>query len=160
MPPPPSNIMIPQLPPIAPNLSTRDRLDQHTKAPICASCHDMIDPPGFALETFDQVGRHRTVEGGKPIDSSGNMTEAGDIAGAFAKGNDLLSRVGPSQDVRACFAQHYFEYAAAHKAADEDACALEAVKKSFAPSGDLKGLVVSIATSDSFRMRSSEGGTP
>jgi len=68
LPPPPAGIDIPPLPPVAPGLSTRDRLDQHTKAPLCASCHDMIDPPGFALENFDQVGRHRTQDSGKATD--------------------------------------------------------------------------------------------
>ncbi len=157
MPPPPDGVVIPQLPPISPDLSTRDRLDQHAKAPLCASCHDMIDPPGYALENFDQVGRHRSVEGGKPVDTSGTMTNAGDLMGPFASGDALLARIAQSEDIKECFAQKYFEYAASRSVAPEDQCTVEALKKSFAPSGDLRELVVSIATSDAFRLRLSEG---
>jgi hypothetical protein len=160
MPPPPATIEIPQLPPIAPNLSTRDRLDQHTKAPLCATCHDRIDPPGFALENFDQFGRHRTVEGGKPVDTSGTMTDADDLDGHFDNGAQLLARFSASRIVRGCFAQKYFEYAAAHDMGREDECTVEALRQSFVPSGDMRGLVVAIAASDAFRLRMSEGGPP
>jgi hypothetical protein len=160
MPPPPAGIAIPPLAPIAPNLSTRERLDQHTAAPLCASCHNLIDPPGFAFENFDQVGRHRTVEGGKSIDTSGTITEGGDVNGAFTSGNVLLAKLAESHDVKACFAQKYFEYATSRTPSSEDACSLDGLKKSFVPSGDLKELVVTIAKSDSFRYRLSEGGTP
>jgi hypothetical protein len=158
MPPPPAGVTIPPLPPITPGLSTRDRLDQHVKAPLCASCHNLIDPPGFALESFDQVGRHRVADSGRPVDTSGIMTQAGDIEGAFAKGEDLLGRIAQSQDVKGCFVQKYFEYAVSRATANEDACSIDGLKKSFLPSGDLIQLALSIANSDSFHYRSSEGG--
>jgi hypothetical protein len=157
LPPPPAGIVIPPLPPVAAGLSTRDRLDQHTKSPLCASCHSLIDPPGFALENFDQVGRHRSADSGKPTDTSGTMSSAGDLNGDFATGNDLLTRIAQSQDVKGCFAQKYFEYAVSRLAANEDACSVDGLKKSFVPSGDLLALVVSIANTDSFRFRLSEG---
>jgi len=157
LPPPPAGVVIPPLPPVAAGLSTRDRLDQHTKVALCASCHDLIDPPGFALENFDQVGRHRTADSGKATDTSGTMSGAGDLDGAFATGGDLLSRMAQSQDVKACFAQKYFEYAVSRLAADEDACSVDALKQDFVPSGDLLALVMSIANTDSFRFRLSEG---
>jgi hypothetical protein len=158
MPPPPAGVAIPPLPPITPGLSTRDRLDQHVKAPLCASCHNLIDPPGFALENFDQVGRHRVADSGRSVDTSGTMTDAGDVEGAFAKGEDLLARIAQSRDVKGCFAQKYFEYAVARASANEDACSLDGLKKSFLPSGDLIELALSVALSDSFRYRLSEGG--
>ena len=158
LPPPPAGVVIPPLPPVAPGLSTRDRLDQHTKSPLCASCHNLIDPPGFALENFDQVGRHRKADSGKPTDTSGSMSGAGDLDGDFATGADLLGRIAQSQDVKGCFAQKYFEYAVSRLAANEDACSLDGLKKNFVPSGDLLALVMSIANTDSFRFRTSEGG--
>jgi hypothetical protein len=124
---------------------------------LCASCHNLIDPPGFALENFDQVGRHRTADSGKPTDTSGTMSSAGDLNGDFATGTDLLSRIAQSQDVKGCFAQKYFEYAVSRLVANEDACSVDGLKKSFLPSGDLLALVVSIANTDSFRFRLSEG---
>jgi len=40
-------------------VSIRDQLARHTSDTTCASCHASIDPPGFALEVFDAVGRWR-----------------------------------------------------------------------------------------------------
>ena len=34
-----------------------------------------MDPPGFALENFDAVGRWRTFEEGKPVDASGGLPD-------------------------------------------------------------------------------------
>ena len=54
----------------------RERLAQHRRSPICASCHSMIDPLGLALENFDLVGRFRTNdESSSRIDASGVMPD-------------------------------------------------------------------------------------
>jgi len=57
-PEPPSNV-----PAIEPDTSgaktIRELLSRHQADPNCASCHRRIDPPGFALENFDPVGRWR-----------------------------------------------------------------------------------------------------
>ncbi|MEM1441703.1 MAG: DUF1592 domain-containing protein [Verrucomicrobiota bacterium] len=39
--------------------SIRDLLAKHSRSESCASCHEMIDPPGFALESFDVMGAWR-----------------------------------------------------------------------------------------------------
>ena len=40
----------------------RERMSQHRANPMCASCHNMIDPAGFALENFDAIGRWRVFD--------------------------------------------------------------------------------------------------
>jgi hypothetical protein len=46
-------------------------LAKHREAPACASCHAKIDPPGFALESFDVIGGwrdyYRATGNGKPV---------------------------------------------------------------------------------------------
>jgi hypothetical protein len=37
----------------------RQQLDKHRNIASCASCHVHIDPPGFALESFDPIGGYR-----------------------------------------------------------------------------------------------------
>jgi hypothetical protein len=160
IPPPPDGVPIPPLAPITPGASTRDRLEQHVKDPSCAGCHNQFDPPGYAFESFDQVGRHRLLDSGKAIDSSGKIIDGGDLDGPFAKGDDLLARIATSQDIKGCFAQQYLQFAVSRALAAEDSCSLDALKKKFVPSGDLKELVATIAGSDSFRYRMSEGGAP
>lgn len=53
----------------------RERLAQHRANPACASCHDRIDPLGFALENYDVLGRWREEDSGKPIDASGKLPD-------------------------------------------------------------------------------------
>jgi len=41
-------------------VTIREQLDKHRRVESCASCHLLIDPPGFALESFDVMGGYRT----------------------------------------------------------------------------------------------------
>jgi hypothetical protein len=67
--PPPPNI-----PAIEPDVrgakTIREQLDKHRSQAVCASCHAKIDPPGFALESFDVIGgartRYRSIGAGDP----------------------------------------------------------------------------------------------
>ncbi len=53
----------PDVPAIEPDIrgatTIRQQLDKHRNTPACATCHIHIDPPGFALETFDPIGNWR-----------------------------------------------------------------------------------------------------
>lgn len=53
----------PDVPAIEPDIrgatTIRQQLDKHRNSPACAACHVSIDPPGFALETFDPIGGYR-----------------------------------------------------------------------------------------------------
>ncbi len=40
-------------------MTIRQQLDKHRANPSCASCHSKMDPPGFALESFDVMGGYR-----------------------------------------------------------------------------------------------------
>src|SRR5262249_34576115 len=72
MPPAPPKMAVPALPEGKKAELTgtvRQRLEQHRADPICASCHKMMDPLGFALENFNPIGGWRTSDGAFPIDS-------------------------------------------------------------------------------------------
>ena len=52
----------------------RERLELHRRNPACASCHRIIDPPGFMLEHYDAIGKWRSVtEAGRPVDAAGTL---------------------------------------------------------------------------------------
>ncbi|MBP3954153.1 DUF1592 domain-containing protein [Gemmata sp. G18] len=60
LPPAPPPQDIPSIEPDIRGATTiRQQLDKHRNTPACASCHKHIDPPGFALETFDVIGGWR-----------------------------------------------------------------------------------------------------
>ncbi len=52
-------------------LTMRQRLAIHREAPLCASCHNRMDPLGLAFESFNIAGRYREESEGQPIDTSG-----------------------------------------------------------------------------------------
>jgi hypothetical protein len=56
-PPPPSVKAVE--PDIRGAVTIRQQLAKHRDNPTCASCHTKMDPPGFALESFDVMGAHR-----------------------------------------------------------------------------------------------------
>jgi hypothetical protein len=92
------------------------------------------------------------------VKTDGLMTQGGDLDGAFTQGDELLTRIASSKTVRDCFAQEYMLFALLRTAlTPEDQCSLDKLTPTFHDSGDLKGLVIAIASSDSFRNRSSEG---
>jgi hypothetical protein len=51
------------------DLSLRDALALHREKPMCASCHDRMDPLGLAFENFNAMGLWRDKEAGMPIPS-------------------------------------------------------------------------------------------
>jgi len=92
-PPPPPNV--PPLKTDNPDgkvLTMRERMAAHRANPICASCHQIMDPVGFSLENYDAVGRWRTDETGAPIDASGNLPDGIKFEGASGLRQALMSR--------------------------------------------------------------------
>ena len=99
----------PAPPPNVPDLKTREgnepptsvraRMELHRSNPVCASCHRMMDPLGFALENFDGTGRWRTTEDtgipgelGPAIDPSGVTPDGSEFDGASGLRQILASR--------------------------------------------------------------------
>jgi hypothetical protein len=60
----------------------REQMTRHRQDPVCATCHQIMDPFGFALENFDAVGRWRTTDGGAAIDASDTMFDGTEVHGA------------------------------------------------------------------------------
>ena len=103
-PPPPPNVGGVE-PDTRGTTTIREQLAAHRDSPICAGCHRNIDPPGFALESFDPIGGLRDkyrfaktevevagdtpYELGLPVDASGETTN-GATFGGFADYQQVL----------------------------------------------------------------------
>jgi Protein of unknown function (DUF1592)/Protein of unknown function (DUF1588)/Protein of unknown function (DUF1587)/Protein of unknown function (DUF1595)/Protein of unknown function (DUF1585)/Planctomycete cytochrome C len=57
--PPPANVAAVE-PDVRGTTTIREQLAKHRSEKVCASCHAKLDPPGFALESFDVIGGYRT----------------------------------------------------------------------------------------------------
>jgi hypothetical protein len=92
-PPPPANVdtSLDQDPGTA-ALGIRERLDRHRTDRLCASCHSIIDPLGFALENFDATGAWRdTDETGNPVDAAGTWPSGVELDGVGSLRDLLLT---------------------------------------------------------------------
>lgn len=79
-PAPPANVPPLETKPGAKPRTIRERMASH-RAPGCVSCHQLIDPLGFALEGFDAVGAWRTHEAGAPVDASSKLADGRPVNG-------------------------------------------------------------------------------
>ena len=105
-PPPPDIPDLQETRSIGKELSMRQRLAEHRANPVCASCHKLMDPVGFALENYDAIGRFRTVEAGVPIDSC--IVVVGELPGMrpFTQRLDLTGLFEPDPRVNHIFREH------------------------------------------------------
>jgi hypothetical protein len=76
IPPPPPSVVAVE-PDIRGAVTIRQQLDKHRAEQSCAACHSKMDPPGFALESFDIMGgwreRYRTASEDKPAEKGVGM---------------------------------------------------------------------------------------
>jgi hypothetical protein len=81
-PPPDVPALDQQDPAAVASLTLRQRTELHRTNPVCANCHQILDPIGFGLEKFDAIGRWRDRDtNGQAIDSSGELP-SGEGSGA------------------------------------------------------------------------------
>ena len=156
-PPPPPNV--PQLAdenkgPLQGTL--RQRMEEHRKNPVCASCHARMDPIGFGLENYDATGGWRTTEDKYAVDSSGVLYGQKFSTPAQLKTILLLKR---TQFVR-CLTEKMLIYGLGRSIESNDRCNVNAMVNRIEKSNDkFSALVTTVVQSSPFRMRRGDGGT-
>jgi mono/diheme cytochrome c family protein len=90
-PPPGVEVNLDQ-PEAAKTTTLRQRLEMHRASPVCASCHNIMDPMGLALENFDLIGRWRDTDGPAKVDATGRLADGTPLAGAADLRQAMLSR--------------------------------------------------------------------
>ena len=135
-------------------LSMREAMEQHRANPVCASCHNLMDPPGFALEEFDAVGKHRTHnEANAPIDASGVLPDGTAFEGAAGLREALLGR--PDLFVTT-LTEKLMTYALGRGVEHYDAPAIRAIVRDAERNGSrFSSIILGIVRSVPFQMRRS-----
>jgi cytochrome c551/c552 len=105
-------------------LSVRERVEEHRKNPMCASCHRMIDPPGLALENFDVTGRWRIKDNDQPIDASGELYDGTKMSGPAGLRSALLKH---KDTVLLSFTESLMTYALGRRVEHYDMPAIRAI---------------------------------
>jgi mono/diheme cytochrome c family protein len=133
------------------NTSLRHRLEAHRVNPVCASCHKIMDPLGFALENFDLVGTWREIDGRTPVDASGQLVDGTAVKGPADLRAALLSR---SDAFVSNIVEKLFTYALGRPVQYFDMPAVRAVVHEAAQNEyRFSSLILGVVSSDAFQMR-------
>lgn len=107
-PPPAAPAMIPALTEtLPPGATLRQTFEQHRANPACAACHKIMDPIGFALESFDAAGAYRTTDNGGLVDTTGQLADGTPLRGV----EDLARAIAGDADYAICVAKQLLTYA-------------------------------------------------
>jgi Protein of unknown function (DUF1592)/Protein of unknown function (DUF1588)/Protein of unknown function (DUF1587)/Protein of unknown function (DUF1585)/Protein of unknown function (DUF1595)/Ca-dependent carbohydrate-binding module xylan-binding len=131
--------------------SLRQRMEQHRANPNCATCHNKMDPLGFAFENFDAIGRWRTKDGTFDIDASGVLPDGQ----AFQGPAELKSILKSKKDLFGrCLAEKMLTYALGRGIEYYDKCALDDILKGLEKNDyRFSSLVLEIVKSEPFQKR-------
>jgi hypothetical protein len=149
-PPPGVEVNLDAAPGAAPT-TLRQRLEMHRANPVCASCHKVMDPIGFALENFDLVGEWRDTDGPGRVDASGQLADGTPLAGPTDLRRALLSRRDAFMMVAA---EKLMTYALGRPVVEADRSTVRAIVQRASRDQDrFSSLVVALAQSAPFRLR-------
>ena len=135
-------------------LSMREAMEQHRANPVCASCHQLMDPPGLSLENFDAVGRWRDRSETKAaIDASGALPDGTEYEGPSGLKAALLRH--PDRFVTTV-TEKLLTYALGRGVEYYDAAAVRSIVRNAAENDyRLSTLVLGVVDSVPFQMRRS-----
>jgi hypothetical protein len=145
------------LPPSAAGKTMRQIVTEHTGAQGCKECHyNFINPLGFGLENFDEVGRWRDSDMGQPVDATGTLvgTEKNQ---SFNGPIELAKAIVDAPESRTCFARQWWRYAFGRMETDDDSCALNTLANGLKnDSYTAVDLLVDLTRTQAFMFRSAE----
>lgn len=158
-PPPPG--LAAEVPPLDPELTTRERFTRHASDDVCAGCHRLMDPIGFGLEAFDGVGRIRSSVSGRAIDDAGAIVDSPASDGTFEGLGELASLLAESADVEQCFVEQWLQFGYGQEPGPALGCFEEDLLETFVASGgSIEALVVGLTQTPRFLTRAADGVTP
>ena len=130
--------------------SLRDRMVRHRTNPVCANCHQRMDPLGFSLEHFDALGKWRAVADGAPVDATASLPDGTRFEG-MAGLRALLVR--HADDYVRTLAEHLLAYAIGRGIEHHDQPAVREIARA-AAAGDHRwsALILAVVRSTPFAM--------
>ncbi len=138
-----------------PIITNRDEVALLTSRDLCQNCHSQINPPGFAFEGFDAIGRIRTEDNGAPVDTTGEMRLDGEAL-SFAGPHELVEALAQSEEARACYAQRWLEFAQGRELGEEDEIVRDRLSRD---SIRISEIVAEVVKARAFRSRDAKSPT-
>ena len=134
------------------NLTMRQRTELHRTNPVCANCHQILDPIGFGLEKFDAIGRWRDKDlNGQAIDSTGELPGGKRFAGPADLKAIVAERTG---EVARNLVEKLLGYALGRKLEGYDEIVVDNLMRDLAGDGyRMRALITGVVTSYPFTHR-------
>lgn len=150
-PPPPADVPALKAEHDGRKLTAREQLELHRANPVCSSCHQRMDPLGFALENFDAVGGWRTADAGQTIDAGAVLADGTAFKGLAGLQQILLDR----REVFArAFTERLMTYALGRGLGPQDMPAVRAIARDAARDDwRVQTIIRGIVMSPGFTMR-------
>lgn len=119
----------------------------------CQACHVLSDPLSFAFDHYDALGRWQSEIHGFAVDASGEVVSVSGVADTSFDGRaELVDVLTATDELPACMVQQHLRFALRRLLSEADECAVEALVAQLEQSdGDLRGLMLDIVASDTFR---------
>jgi hypothetical protein len=134
------------------NLTLRQRTELHRTNPVCANCHNTLDPIGFGLENFDAIGRWRDQE-----ENGGVIDASGELPGGkrFSTPKELKAIIAArSEDFSRNLVERLLAYALCRRLEGYDEIVVDALMQEIAADGyRMQTLISAIVTSYPFTHR-------
>ncbi len=93
-------------------VTRRAGLAQSVQSSVCAGCHNLIDPLGFAFENFDALGEYNLLDAGQPVDTSGSYRPPNsEMELSFNSFRDLAPQLAERCDVNLGFSDQFLLFA-------------------------------------------------
>jgi hypothetical protein len=139
-------------------LSVRQKMEEHRANAVCAACHKMMDPIGFALENYDAVGVWRTKDNGLPIDATGQMFDGSKLDGPASLRQAVLNH---TDSFLGTFTENLLSYGTGRVLEPSDMPYVRSIAHQAARNNDrFSSFVMSVVESAPFRMRKAEAAEP
>ncbi|MBA3819160.1 MAG: DUF1592 domain-containing protein [Deltaproteobacteria bacterium] len=138
--------------------TNREKVDSITGQGTCGEgCHHtMINPIGFAFEGYDAVGAQRTTDRGFPINTAATYSFADGRAISYGNAVDLSQQLASSPEVHGCYTSHLLEFMLGRDLLPTDRTVRNRLTdQSLVDRLPIKELVLSVVSSNTFRVRSS-----
>lgn len=157
IPPPPPDVEGTPLPSGEGLITNRQKVDAQTAAPTCANCHhEVINPTGFALESFDAVGAIQATDNGAPVDTVASVL-IGEGQVEVTGPADLMNAIASSPEAQRCYTKKWVSYAYEREANSMDSCTVNTLAQKLTQDGyTVVNLIADLTQTDAFRMRAVE----
>jgi Protein of unknown function (DUF1592)/Protein of unknown function (DUF1588)/Protein of unknown function (DUF1595)/Protein of unknown function (DUF1585)/Protein of unknown function (DUF1587) len=143
------------LKPLDAGMTNRERVEATTGPGTCgAGCHStMINPPGFAFEHFDAVGKFRAQDRGKPVNSAAAYQFSEGVK-SFDGAVEFSHLLAESPQAHSCYLQNWLGYINGHPFQAAEQPVLDSLTQdSLAGKLPLRDAVIRIVTADGFLNR-------